>query len=153
MRRPSSSAAWTATARAVPTPASVVRAATGCDESRRREPCALARMSCPMPIAEFFSDPVPRSIARSSAELSARAPWDLSRSRGRSQLGSSLILEDIHCSGKGSEALLDPPLLGATGATPPQSHSCWWRENHENGSNGSNESEAEGKEKRSPFCL
>lgn len=52
----------------------------------------MERISCPIPMADFPSEPLPRRIAISSLELRAWAPWVLSLSRGRSQAGSSRIV-------------------------------------------------------------
>src|SRR5436305_997856 len=94
MRLPNSSAAWIQAARAVPTPWTLVRVATGCDASRRSDPRHVERISWPMPRLDRPSDPDPSRIASSSLELSACAPWLLSRSRGRSAAGSSRIAND-----------------------------------------------------------
>jgi len=80
------------TARAVPTPLTLVRVATGCVASSRSEPRQVVRISWPMPRAERPSDPLPRRIASSSLELKACAPWLRSRSRGLSAAGSSRIV-------------------------------------------------------------
>jgi hypothetical protein len=80
------------TARAVPTPRTVVRLATGWVASSRSDPLQPDKISWPMPRAERPSDPLPSKIASSSLELRAWAPWVLSRSRGRSAAGSSRIV-------------------------------------------------------------
>ena len=92
MRRPSSSAAWIPTARAVPTPLTLVRAATGCAARSRSDPRQLERMSWPIPSADRPSEPLPSSIAISSLELRACAPCVRRRSLGRSAVGSSRIV-------------------------------------------------------------
>jgi len=99
IRRPSSRAAWIQTARAVPTPRTLVSVATGWVESSRNDPRQADRISWPMPSADRPSDPLPSRIASSSLELSACAPWLLNRSRGRSAAGSSRIVSVIRCSG------------------------------------------------------
>ena len=82
------------TARAVPTPLTLVMVATGWVASSLSDPRQVERISCPMPSADRPSDPLPRRIANSSLELKACAPWLRSRSRGLSAAGSSLIVSD-----------------------------------------------------------
>jgi hypothetical protein len=105
MRLPNSSAAWIPTARAVPTPLTLVRVATGCDARSRSDPRHVESISCPIPRADRPSDPLPRSIAMSSLELRACAPCVRSRSRGRSAVGSSRIVSAIDSPVRGNRRM------------------------------------------------
>jgi hypothetical protein len=82
-RRPSSSAACTVTARAIPIPAVAVSDATGCIAIRRSDPPAPANSACPTCSAE--PPMLPPDQKREQLDRAQRArPERTSRSRGRS---------------------------------------------------------------------